>query len=500
MARELESTFGELGLAQYLDAFVDNGFDTWDTILDIQESDLDALGVKLGHRRKLQRRIANARGIAPSISLASPAKPTPEETKQQEPPKPKSRSETVTEGGGVAKRKYRRHPKPDDRAPERPPSAYVLFSNKMREDLKSQNLTFTEIAKLVGENWQNLPPAEKEAYESQANAAKEKYHRDLVEYKKTPEYRQYAQYLREFKEKQAKQNQDIAKRPKTESARARHGSSSSGTATGNSSIATSGDSRSRSGSERLRGSEPPPVSQERMNSLVSTAESSHGGVPGLTPHSSLDEPRFSPKTSHFDQAGSGLRDARAMRYRDGSHKPLPSLSDVLDDGPPYGSFAPANGRSHMVDGSRNPGTMRGPVPTLRHEPSSNDSVSVASSAGYSRSSGEGPVPIHTLLADRTMPLSQSHDGGSASPTSFPPISEPDRSAYSTPHGPRGYGFQSTSSVLQNMKVEKAGDGDVLMMNSDSLPRQDVGQAGQLKDGFDGMNALLKAGEIVGRRY
>lgn len=51
-----------------------------------------------------------------------------------------------------------------------------------------------------------------------------------------------------------------------------------------------------------------------------------------------------------------------------------------------------------------------------------------------------------------------------------------------------------------MKVEKAGDGDVLMMNSDSLPRQDVGQAGQLKDGFDGMNALLKAGEIVGRRY
>ena len=78
---------------------------------------------------------------------------------------------------------------------------------EMREDLKSQNLTFTEIAKLVGENWQSLPPVEKEAYESQANAAKEKYHRDLVEYKKTAEYRLYAQYLREFKERQAKQNQ-----------------------------------------------------------------------------------------------------------------------------------------------------------------------------------------------------------------------------------------------------------------------------------------------------
>lgn len=79
----------------------------------------------------------------------------------------------------------------------------------MREDLKSQNLTFTEIAKLVGENWQTLDPAEKESYESQANASKEKYHGNLVEYKKTPEYRRYAHYLHDFKEKQAKQNQGM---------------------------------------------------------------------------------------------------------------------------------------------------------------------------------------------------------------------------------------------------------------------------------------------------
>lgn len=75
----------------------------------------------------------------------------------------------------------------------------------MRDDLKSHNLTFTEIAKLVGENWQSLPSAEKEGYESQANAAKENYHRKLAEYKKTPEYRKYAQYLQDFKEKQANQ-------------------------------------------------------------------------------------------------------------------------------------------------------------------------------------------------------------------------------------------------------------------------------------------------------
>lgn len=40
MAPDLELVFRELGLAQYLDSFVEQGFESWDTILDIQESDL----------------------------------------------------------------------------------------------------------------------------------------------------------------------------------------------------------------------------------------------------------------------------------------------------------------------------------------------------------------------------------------------------------------------------------------------------------------------------
>lgn len=40
MSQSLGEIFGELGISQYLDAFVDQGFDTWDTILDITESDL----------------------------------------------------------------------------------------------------------------------------------------------------------------------------------------------------------------------------------------------------------------------------------------------------------------------------------------------------------------------------------------------------------------------------------------------------------------------------
>lgn len=40
MTDQLGQIFGELGISQYLDVFLDQGFDTWETILDITESDL----------------------------------------------------------------------------------------------------------------------------------------------------------------------------------------------------------------------------------------------------------------------------------------------------------------------------------------------------------------------------------------------------------------------------------------------------------------------------
>jgi hypothetical protein len=73
----------------------------------------------------------------------------------------------------------------------------------MRVDLKGRPLSFTEIAKLVGENWQSLPPNEKEPYETQAFNMKEKYNAELIEYKKTENHGKYMEYLNEFKDKQA---------------------------------------------------------------------------------------------------------------------------------------------------------------------------------------------------------------------------------------------------------------------------------------------------------
>ncbi|KAL9614749.1 MAG: hypothetical protein Q9167_000740 [Letrouitia subvulpina] len=167
---ELDPIFERLGLAQYLDIFVEEGFDTWETVLEITESDLFRVD------SKLQREIANSRGNA----LESP----------QEPPlyvlddgQEGSRVDSASRG----KRKYRRHPKPDEHAPERPQSAYVIFSNK--------------IAKKVGERWQVLSAESKEPYETQAAAAKGQYLAAMARYKKTAEYKNYLEYLADFKSK-----------------------------------------------------------------------------------------------------------------------------------------------------------------------------------------------------------------------------------------------------------------------------------------------------------
>ena len=209
----LGDIFAELGISHYLHDFIEQGFDTWDTILDITESDFDALGVKLGHRRKLQRKIANSRGLSSDRALASPRHtPSDDKPDEQRPSGGKAETKDATaQGSGPhgAKRKYRRHPKPDENAPERPPSAYVIFSNTMREELKGRNLSFTEIAKLVGENWQNLSPGEKEPYEQQAFSAKERYNNELTEYKKTERYKEYSQYLIDFKSRHSNSQQGV---------------------------------------------------------------------------------------------------------------------------------------------------------------------------------------------------------------------------------------------------------------------------------------------------
>jgi vacuolar-type H+-ATPase subunit C/Vma6 len=75
----------------------------------------------------------------------------------------------------------------------------------MRQSLKAQDLSFTEIAKIVGEKWQLSPAEAREPYQRQANAGKENYHAELAEYKKFSQYDAYQKYLREFKAEHSSQ-------------------------------------------------------------------------------------------------------------------------------------------------------------------------------------------------------------------------------------------------------------------------------------------------------
>ena len=104
------------------------------------------------------------------------------------------------------KRGYRHHPKPDTHAPERPYSAYVLFSNHTRDQLKDQALSFTELSRQVGERWQALSPAERDYWKKKAAIPWEKYKADLAQYQMTEQYQEYQKYLGEFKAAEARKH------------------------------------------------------------------------------------------------------------------------------------------------------------------------------------------------------------------------------------------------------------------------------------------------------
>lgn len=47
------------------------GFGTWEDVMDINERDMEKIGMKLGHRRKLQREIASSNGYPSDVPLES---------------------------------------------------------------------------------------------------------------------------------------------------------------------------------------------------------------------------------------------------------------------------------------------------------------------------------------------------------------------------------------------------------------------------------------------
>ncbi len=82
---------------------------------------------------------------------------------------------------------------------------YARFCNYTRDQLKEQNqsLSFTELSKRSGEKWRSLSPRELETWKQRAAVPWQKFKADVVEYKKTEQYREYERYLADFKAGQA---------------------------------------------------------------------------------------------------------------------------------------------------------------------------------------------------------------------------------------------------------------------------------------------------------
>ncbi|KAL9055121.1 MAG: hypothetical protein Q9206_003262 [Seirophora lacunosa] len=58
------------------------------------------------------------------------------------------------------------------------------------------------MAKRVGEMWQALAPEEREPFEAQAGSAKEEYLAEMAQYRLSDKYKEYVEYLADFKAKQ----------------------------------------------------------------------------------------------------------------------------------------------------------------------------------------------------------------------------------------------------------------------------------------------------------
>ena len=169
--------------------------------------------MEIGHRRKLQKEIKETRSLAEANQAQHMQKYSYRGYDQQQKatyqdlgnfdalstePDPYTTQPTVP-----TKRGYRHHPKTDPNAPKRPYSAYILFSNHVRDLLASKKLDFPEISRQVGQRWQALDADEKDVWRLKAQPVWDKYKSELAEYQDTQEDAEHKRYLETFKADQA---------------------------------------------------------------------------------------------------------------------------------------------------------------------------------------------------------------------------------------------------------------------------------------------------------
>ncbi|KAJ1815274.1 hypothetical protein LPJ56_004618, partial [Coemansia sp. RSA 2599] len=118
------------------------------------------------------------------------------------------------------RRTYRRHPKKDPNAPEKWRSAYQLFRDDVNRELHGQDIPFSEMSKIHSKRWAELGDEKRTVYFERSRQDKEEYAAKMAVYEKTPEFRQYSEYLDKFYKQESTVNR--VGRPKgTKSSKAR---------------------------------------------------------------------------------------------------------------------------------------------------------------------------------------------------------------------------------------------------------------------------------------
>jgi len=98
------------------------------------------------------------------------------------------------------KKKFGKKPK-DKNAPKRPTTAFFIFANEIRAEVKENNpgASIGEIGKILGVRWAALAEERKASYKAQNQKEKEIYREVLEEYKKTEEFAEHQEKVGAWK-------------------------------------------------------------------------------------------------------------------------------------------------------------------------------------------------------------------------------------------------------------------------------------------------------------
>jgi hypothetical protein len=103
------------------------------------------------------------------------------------------KSETSSSNVDIQDPTGQKRRKKDPSAPKAPLNGYLVYFNKERTEMhqRQPHIGFGELTKIIANKWKELPGDEKQRYTVEAEMDKERYVKEMADYKKTETYKQY---------------------------------------------------------------------------------------------------------------------------------------------------------------------------------------------------------------------------------------------------------------------------------------------------------------------